>query len=129
MKTLNDYTADKTSALLKKHGVFFAFSNKQLEEKAEKDVEYISLGAGAICPKKNARQYVQEQADIVKNAIAEDIADHGIDRIIRRELSNYECYYTGSIDSALTVLKEYNATREQVQAIYNAGYNAFWEDN
>lgn len=47
-----------------------------------------------------------------------DIQENGIDNIIKRELQNYECYYTGDISNAVGFLQQYEITEEQVQEVY-----------
>ena len=41
MKTLHNYTDEKTTELLNQVGAFFAFSNKQFDEQKAADTKYI----------------------------------------------------------------------------------------
>ena len=114
MKTLNDYTSDKISAALDKHGAFFAFSKKQFEEKQVEGVKYVSDGSGMVCPKDNYNQLIKEMNEIYDEGVKQDIAENGLDNIIKRELANYECDYTGNIEDAVEALEDYGVTHEQV---------------
>ena len=55
MKTLNNYTDSKISAVLDKHGAFFAFSNAQFEEKRVEGVEYVRNLNGMVIDRKSTR--------------------------------------------------------------------------
>jgi hypothetical protein len=107
------------TALFDKHGVFFAFSKKQLEEKALPGVEYCTvLGCGDVCPKENAKQFLLDLADINKKHRAEMVENVGKKVLIRHELFNHECFYTGDITDAVEALEGYEITREEVYAEY-----------
>ena len=45
--------------------------------------------------------------EIQSSAIKKDIDENGIDGIIRRELYNHECFYTGDISNAVSFLEQY----------------------
>lgn len=96
MKTLNSYTSDKISAAMEKHGAYFAFSKTQFEEKQVEGVKYVSDGSGMVCPKENYNQLIEEMNEIYAEGVKQDIAENGLTNIIKRELANYECYYTKS---------------------------------
>lgn len=119
MKTLNCYMQDAQTELFNRLGVFFAFSNAQIEEQRKPGVEYTTVGAGMIVPKDNAKEVVESLEAIYKTAIAEDLAENGINAIIDRELQNYECYYTHEIDDCADALEDYGIVRDQVWFVYN----------
>ena len=121
MKTLNDYTSDKISAVLEKHGAYFAFSKKQFEEKQVEGVKYVTDGSGMVCPKENYEQLVKEMLEIYEEGVKQDIAENGLTAIIKRELSNYECYYTNDIEDAVDALESYGITHEQVLTVFKGG--------
>jgi len=121
MKYLSYYMNNKQSALFKETGAFFAFSNKQFEEAKVDGVVYNNLGAGMICPKDNVDKLITGIDNIAKESIAQDIADNGVNAIIRRELDNHECDYTGDYDGAIYALKGYGITEEQIHFIFNKG--------
>ena len=106
--------------LFDKLGIFFAFSNEQLDRQKKEGVEYVSLGAGTICPKENVKAFIEEHANLVKTGIAKDIEKNGKEKIIHRELCNYECFYSGDLDDAIDALEDYGFTNEEIYAVYNA---------
>lgn len=122
MKYLQDYKKAKTTVLLNSTGAFFAFNAKQFNEAKQPDTKYLNCGAGLICPKDNKQTLINGLTRIHEGAIQEDIAENGIKAIIRRELYNHECFYTGDITDALVKLNGYDITNEQVREIYNIEY-------
>lgn len=121
MKTLNSYTSDKISAAMEKHGAYFAFSKTQFEEKQVEGVKYVSDGSGMVCPKENYNQLIEEMNEIYAEGVKQDIAENGLTAIIKRELANYECYYTGDIEDAVDALEDYGVTYEQVLTVFQGG--------
>lgn len=121
MKTLNSYTSDKISAAMEKHGAYFAFSKTQFEEKQVEGVKYVSDGSGMVCPKENYNQLIEEMNEIYAEGVKQDIAENGLTAIIKRELANYECYYTGDIEDAVEALEDYGVTYEQVLTVFQGG--------
>ncbi|EKG9563854.1 hypothetical protein O5P60_002664 [Vibrio parahaemolyticus] len=119
MKYLSDYTQQPQTALFDELGAFFAFSNKQFDESKKKGVEYVSLGMGMIVPKNNARELVSRLDEIQKEGIKQDIAENGKDSIIRRELFNHECFYTGDICDCVEKLKEYGYSYDDIYQVYS----------
>ena len=120
MKYLSHYTEAKTTSLLNSTGAFFAFSQKQFDEKQIEGVDYVLMGNGLIAPKDNTAEIVEGFKTISSEAIAQDIAENGKPAIIRRELANYECQITSDISDAVEVLKSYDITEEEVQAQWGA---------
>lgn len=120
MKYLSDIINPMLTELFEKHGVFFAFSNEQLGKHAKKGVEYVNLGGGCICPKENAKQFVKEQNEVTAKAISLDLEEHGKDAIIRRELANHECWYTGEIYPVVEKLDAYGITEQEIQEAFYA---------
>lgn len=119
MKTLSDYTNDAMTALFKETGSFFAFGDRQFNEKKQEGVDYCSVGGGLICPKENVKELLLELKRIHEEGIALDIAENGITAIIERELYNHEAFYTWEIDQTVDALEDYPITREQVQEVFN----------
>ena len=118
MKYLSDYIQDEQSALFKKLWIFFAFWDKQFNEQKKDWVEYVSLGAGMICPKENADKFRPLHWKIVNKGIKQDVKENWIDRIIERELSNHEAYYTYEIGTTIEALDWYDITRDDVQRVF-----------
>ncbi|NOQ30201.1 MAG: hypothetical protein GQ570_03665 [Helicobacteraceae bacterium] len=119
MNYLTHYVQAKQTALFIKTRAFFAFSNEQLHAREEEGVEYVSMGAGMVCPKSNAKELYEGLKLITVEGIKEDIAENGIDAIIERELSNHEAYYVGNIEDTVEALEDYGVTPEQVLSVYN----------
>jgi hypothetical protein len=118
MKTLNEYTQDKQAELFHQTGAFFAFSNQQFEEARKEGERYVSLGAGLIVPMPNARALVDGMTRINADGIQADIAENGKAGIIRRELFNYECFYTGEIEDCVEALAGYGFSYDDILSEY-----------
>jgi len=121
MKYLSDYMNDSQTELFKKTGSFFAFSGKQLAEQRVEGVVYVNLDGGMICPKDTVEELIDGLNCIHDKAIEDDINDNGIDAIIKRELGNHECYYTGDYEAVLEVLDPYGISEQQIVEVFNAG--------
>ena len=119
--SLQTYIEKEQTALFNKLGVFFAFSDKQFAEKKQDGVKYVSLGAGCLCPKDNVKTFVAEHEALRQKAIATDIKENGKTAIIKRELANYECYYTGDISEAVDALEGYGFTEEEIYQVFCKG--------
>jgi len=120
MKYLSDYVKDAQTAVLEKYGVFFAFSNEQFAEKKKDGIKYVSVGMGMIVPKENVEMVLKALKKVTKDGIALDIEENGHEAIIKRELNNYECQYTGDIDIVVKALKDYGITYDQVLAVFRS---------
>lgn len=115
---LTDYIKDSQTKCFDKHGVFFAFSDKQFDEQKKDGIKYLSLGAGTICPKDNIKSFIEDHALIIEKGMAQDIKENGKEQIIRRELSNHECYYTGDYTDCLEALKGYDFTEKDIKKVF-----------
>ena len=107
------------TAAFERYGAFFAFSDKQLEEKRQEGIKYVSLFSGLIAPKDNAKRLLEELEAITDNYIKRDIKENGKTAIIERELANHEAGYTYSIDDTVTALESHGITTAEVQAVFN----------
>lgn len=119
MKYLSDYTQQAQTDLFDELGVFFAFSNQQFEEARKQGIEYVSLGMGMIVPECNAKSLVERLVDIQKEGIKQDIAENGKHAIIRRELFNHECFYTGDVWDCVEKLEEYGYRYDDIYQVYS----------
>ncbi|MCR9649553.1 hypothetical protein NB559_06720 [Vibrio parahaemolyticus] len=119
MKYLSYYIQQPQTALFDELGAFFAFSNKQFDQANKKGIEYVSLGMGMIVPKNNAKQLVERLEVIQKEGIKQDIAENGKEAIIRRELFNHECFYTGDICDCVEKLEEYGYSYDDIYQVYS----------
>lgn len=118
MKYLRDYQEPQQSDFLKTHGCFFAFSNAQFDEQCEEGIEYTNIGGGLLCPKSKAKAVIEGINDIYNNAIQQDLKENGKTAIIRRELYNHECFYTGDYSPVLDVLKPYSITEAEISQVF-----------
>ena len=118
MKYLSDYTQEHLTKAFEKHGAFFAFSKSQFDEKKVEGIKYVSDGTGMLVPKENYNALIEVIEEIHRNGIKQDIEENGIELIIKRELRNYECYYTGEIEDAVDALEDYGITYEQVKNVF-----------
>lgn len=104
MKSLNDYTDTLTSKLFAENGAFFAFGQKQFDEKKKAGVTYVDLGAGLLCPKINASRVVTQFEAIFNEAVKKQVEEFGAEKIIRYEYFNHETQITGDVDQVKNVL-------------------------
>lgn len=104
MKTLNDYTDTLTSKLFAENGAFFAFGKTQFEEQKKEGVNYVSMASGMICPKENVTKVLNEFERIFDDAVRQQVADFGAEKIIRHEYFNHETQLTGDNEQVIAVL-------------------------
>lgn len=118
MKYLNDYTEEAISAIMEKHGAFFAFSNRQFDEKKKEGIKYVQLGSGMICPSDNGITLMKEIIGVGERGRQQDLKENGREGVIERELYNHEAFYTGDIESTVDALEGYGITQAEVRAVY-----------
>lgn len=118
MKSLSDYVSEPMSKMYEEEGVFFAFSLSQYEANAKPDVVYVNGPGGMIIPKPNVKRVLHEISRINSEGIAKDIAENGIENIIRRELVNYECCYSHELDDCIDALSDYEVDRAKVYQVF-----------
>ena len=103
------------TAAFERYGAFFAFSDKQLEEKRQEGIKYVSLFSGLIAPKDNAKRLLEELEAITDNYIKRDIEENGIKKILWREFANYECQIVGNPEDAIDALENYHIDKKTIQ--------------
>jgi len=118
MKYLSDYTREAITQAFDMCHAFYAFSDKQFEEQKQDGIEYVSMFGGIVCPKDNTETLREALNNAIDEGRSADMAENGKNRIIRREINNHECGYTGDITDAVNVLSGYGITREEVQAVF-----------
>ena len=118
MKYLQDYVQDAQTQLFTETGAFFAFHQSQFEDQKVEGTTYCSLGHGMIVPKQNASKLVEALEVIHQEGIKKDLSENGRNTIIRRELFNHECFYTGSIESCVDALEDYPITKQEIIQLY-----------
>jgi len=107
----------KMTEMFNKHGVFFAFSDKQYNEAAVTGVKYTQLGSGAIVPVSNANDFVEEFNTAAQDHAAYELKKYGKEHIIDYELGNHEYQLTGDISETLSALKNYGLTEDDVKKV------------
>jgi len=117
---------------LNKTGIFWAFSNEQFEEnKTHKNVpnsEYLSVGLGGYIHQSNKKKLDNFFNVIAPKLKADFISKINIDDLIRYELENHECYYTGDYSEVVNIVHSYydlsiNEIYDKVKEIYNQKIN------
>ena len=116
------------SEVFKKYGVFFAFSEAQVQEQKQPGVKYAySSDLNMFYNIETPGNIFEEMTAAVDKGREIDKQQNGKDEIILRELLNYECFYTGNPGDAITRLEEYNYTKEEVLEVFNNNFNRIVE--
>ena len=131
MKYLSQIMENRQSELWDKKKVFFAFNKKQFEEGMEKHYltsndKIVNMGQGMFCPSENVEDVINEMDNIYKESIKEDMK-RGKDKVILRELSNHECFWTGDITDCIEKLENYPITEEEILKVYRKNYDKMTE--
>ena len=124
----NKWMQDELSKLFAKYKVFFAFSKKQFDEGLanhgiSKDEKLAEVVGGGVIPSKNSKAFYNDFEALHEN-LKKEIKKLDPVIVIEYELSNYEAYYTGDLQDAFEVLKDYDYTIEQVRQVYNDTFEA-----
>jgi hypothetical protein len=122
MKYLSEYMEAKQTALFKKTGTFFAFSQEQFEEKRKEGVKYVNMGQGMLTEKPYVKELIDGMDKIYKDSIKQDIKENGKEKIILRELHNHEAFYVGSIEDTIHKLEDYPFSEDDISHIYQKNY-------
>lgn len=108
----------------RKYGLFWAFSNEQLQEEIDKlkGEELISIGGGSFLPKANLKDWEAGMDEVIawKRETAKKLSGEDRKKMISYELSNYESWYTGDISDAMNVLGEFGVKRAEAMEVYRA---------
>jgi len=118
MKNLSTYIEEKINVLFVKYNGFFAFSESQIEEAKKQDIKYIYRGGGLYHEAGRHKEFDEEYKFIIKQAIEQDLRENGKEAIIKRELKNYESFYTCDISDTIEALKDYGISKEEIQAVF-----------
>lgn len=133
MKTFNELKEElneRKNEELNKTGIFYAFSNAQFEEnkthKNAQDNEFINVGFGAFIHKSN-KQKLDNYINNIKPQLEKEFTNKiNIDDLIKYELINHECYYTGEWDEIIPIIASYyptlkeNEIIEKIQKVYKS---------
>ena len=113
---------------LEKTGIFWAFSIKQFEKnKTHKDAsndEYLALGAGGYIHKSDIDKFNYFLEVVEPKLKKEFVSNIDINDLIKYELNNHECYYTGDYYCIVPIIADYlgNYNYEEVSNIVKKVY-------
>lgn len=107
MKHLSQYIEEETGALYKKLGAFYAFNPDQFNKEKDKNLEYVNMGHGLLCPEKNVKEFVEKLEVAIDTAVRNDYSDNGASNIISRNYFNYETHISGDQDDLIESLEIY----------------------
>jgi len=91
---MSELVQKEINKAIEKHEVFFAFSQKQVDEGKKEGITYVNMGGGCLCPKENVEQFINDMDEGSKIGIKNDVQTHGAKKIITREYFNHECQIT-----------------------------------
>lgn len=133
IQQLNAEREQKQSKLMREVRLFWAFSDKQLEEgikqiNLQQGEKLVSIGAGGYLPKGNVDTFINGMEQIRKEYKAAIKSNKLKQKLIAYQLSNHECYYTGDITPALDSLGS-EFTREEVIAVYRKNFKKWQKIN
>ena len=131
MLYLSEIMENRQTELFNKKQVFFAFGNDQFKEgmekhKIPKETKMVKMGAGMFCPSENAKDVINQMDNIYKESIKEDMKQ-GKDKVILRELSNHECFWTGDITDCVEKLSDYPIKEDEIIKVYRKNYSKMTE--
>ncbi|GLT20497.1 hypothetical protein GCM10007938_42820 [Vibrio zhanjiangensis] len=118
MKSFHSYMQDKTRALFKDMGAFFAFSHRQFDEARQEGVEYVALHAGLMVPKGNEQETLARLERIKYDAVSDYLKDRDKESVILDSLRNHECFYTRDISDCVDEMKDFNITKQEVLEVF-----------
>ena len=118
MRYLQDYMEEKQTALFKRTGTIFAFSNKQFDEQKVEGKQYSRIAQGMLTEKGNEIEVINGLDKIYKDSIQQDMKENGKDKVILRELFNHECFYTGEITDTIHKLEDYPITEDDISQVF-----------
>lgn len=122
----NELMQGKLTEIFNDLGVFFAFSEEQMEKGLKKinakRKDCISISGGGFMPRKNAKEYIKRSSELM-GWLVREVKKLDSVKVIKYELANYECYYTGDLTDAVEALKDYSFTVEQISRVYKLKHN------
>jgi hypothetical protein len=95
---------DAQTKAFEENKAFFAFGQDQFNEQKIDGIEYVSMGAGLICPKENAKRLDNQLKDAYQSAIDMDVKENGAAAIIEREYFNCECQISMNNDECVSAI-------------------------
>jgi hypothetical protein len=114
MKYLQDYVLLNKSKIFSKHDAFIAFDTTEFNQRKKSGVKYAVWEDSVFVPEVNAEVFIEEIFKNHYDAIKQDIAENGKERIICRELANYEYQVSLDIQSVIQALSGYGFTTDDI---------------
>jgi len=111
------------TAIFEKFGAFFAFGQKQFDERKKEGVTYVNAGAGLLAPKGTAEELCADLAALSKNKIQWELDNNSVKDIIFYSLGNYECQISSDYSDAVDAVKYYGITEAEVAAVWPEYWN------
>ena len=119
IESFSQFTQAQTTRVLDKYKCFFAFGNKQFNEKKLEGIKYLSLGGGLIVPKENVDAFLDETDKNNEISKKEYLEKYGKLNIIKMELANHEAYYTRDIEDTYDEVKSLGISLKEVQKVFS----------
>jgi hypothetical protein len=135
MNYFSHYVEKAQSDLFASTGAFWAFGQKQFDEKKKEGVNYVSLGAGCVCPKDQVSALLDGLDAITAAGVKADVEENGAANIMRREYFNYECQITMDTSNAIGALSSHIKqfpelfTEEAMRAVFSNCFNEAVEND
>lgn len=121
MKLGSKYIEVHQSKLFERMGAIWAFSKEQFEEQRQEGVVYsqISWLGGLIVPEQNAKQLIDQLAEIHKKGREINKKNYTKKELIRDELIDKEVFILMDISPAQEALHGYGFTEEEILKVYS----------
>lgn len=121
MKTLKDYIEEPIGDLFEKYDCFVAKSEDEYLDRRSEDpsVKYMILHMHVFCPAQHAMEVMSEIDRIHESARMIDLAEHGQENIIRRELGLCKVFEGGDIRAVMAFLSHYQIDQQEIMKVYN----------
>ena len=113
----------KQTEILNRNEAFYAFSQKQFDEQAKQDTEYVQVGHGCVCPKDNCKNLIDELKNSYDEKIKWELENNTKKDIIWYELANHECQITGSFESIVDLMSCYGITVSEIAEEFRPYYD------
>ncbi|MGR5448733.1 DUF7659 family protein [Vibrio sp. PNB22_3_1] len=127
MKTINCYTQEKLNIIMREHGAFFAFSPEQVHKGVTQASchgfssdkrDYSCDETGMFAPITEMVECERKITELYEWAAKQRLQDYGKQAIIKYELANHECGYTGDPSAAVDAVAIYGITEAEVHKVF-----------
>jgi len=125
LQQIREEKTKRVNQLLEDCRMFFAFSNEQFEQNKsplKEGEKYVHYSSGGYLPNSEVNNYNEGYKTIEQWAQKTHKENKTKDAHILYELNNFECFYSGDISDAASVLPYSIA---DIQRVYHANKNNF----